>query len=61
MTIKLNQPNSFINKINELEYQVFQTLKWTFFFLIPLFSILKNVMCFFIESFTNIFRNNHLS
>ena len=61
MAIKLNQTNSFNREISDLEYQVFQTLKWTFFFLTPLFSLVKNALRFFIESFTNVLRNNHLS
>lgn len=61
MTIKLNQNNAFSKEISKLEYQVFQTIKWTFFFLTPLISLLKNAVRFYVESNINAFRNNHLS
>ena len=61
MSIKFNPINSFSDEVSEIEYQVFQTLKWTFYFLTPLFSLLKNAVLFYLHFFINVFRSNDLT
>ena len=61
MSIKFNPINSFSDEVSEIEYQVFQTLKWTFYFVTLLFTLLKNAVRFYFYFFINVFRSNDLT
>ena len=61
MAINLNPIHSFNDEVSEIEYQVFQTLKWTFYFLTPILSMFKNVVQFYFDTYFKTLTNNDLS
>lgn len=57
MALKLNPTDSFRKEFAEFENQVFQSLKWTFYFVKPLLMQVKNAARFYAECLSDIFRN----